>query len=267
MPERIIYTRASRHDIRRIARMLPAILAGRAADPIGVARGFSLRLAVAFLSLVKLAFIIKMRGGTDAAGIRWKPLSKAYLAYGRRFGKGEKAGLKKAAGLGKGNRYSPGGKDGVLTKQQEARWWQVYKRNLGWLAAREGNLGSAKAAAASIAWATIKREGAKTKLEVFGNRQVEILRDTGVLFNSLSPGVLNEAGADASYSPPDGQVVRPSPGQMIVGTNVVYAMRNHRTRPLWPDGDKLPKEWLDDLADQASGGMADAVALLARGAA
>ena len=36
--------------------------------------------------------------------------------------------------------------------------------------------------------AGVTLRGAKTKVEVLGGRQVEILRDTGVLFNSLSPG-------------------------------------------------------------------------------
>src|SRR5437868_10069394 len=52
-----------------------------------------------------------------------------------------------------------------------------------------------------------------------------ILRDTGLLFNSLSPGIS----------------ARPNPGQVIVGTNDPKAAWHHRgtttipARPLWPD--------------------------------
>ncbi len=273
MPTHTIYTRASRDDIRRLASLLPEIMSGRAPDRLGIRHGFSMRLAVAFLSKIKQAFIVKARGGTDEAGIKWPPLTKAYVAYQRRFGPGERAALKKSAGLGRANSRAPGGKDGLLTAAQEKLWWQIYRRNLAWLAARE-DIKTAKGKAAAIAWTELKKQGAKTKLEVFGSRQVEILRDTDVLFNSLSPGELREDGPDASYSPPGGeggdeQIVRDGPGQLIVGTNVAHAAAHHRAktpnrlRRLWPDGGSIPAAWMDSFARKASGGLSWAIQLLA----
>ncbi len=273
MPTHTIYTTATRADIRSLAALLPEIMSGRAPDRLGIRHGFSMRLAVAFLSKIKQAFIVKSRGGTDEAGIKWPPLTKAYVAYQRRFGKGEKSALKKAARLGRANSRAPGGKDGLLTAAQERLWWQIYRRNLAWLAAREP-LAEAKGHAAAIAWNELKKQGAKTKLEVFGNRQVEILRDTGILFNSLSPGELRESGPDATYSPPGGegggeQIVRDGPGHLIVGTNVAYAAAHHhaktpnRLRRLWPDGGSIPAAWMDDFAKKAAGGLRKAVELLA----
>ena len=286
MATHVIYTRASRADLRYRLALIPRILAGRAPDRLGIAHGFRMRLAVAFLEKVKLAFITKSRGGTDEAGITWPPLSRRYLAYGRRFARGEQAALKKAAGLGKGNRYAPGGQKGLLTAEQLKRWRQVYARNLAWLAAKEP-FGEAKAAAAAIAWNTLKREGAQTKLDVFGNREADILRDTGVLFNSLSPGSIAPSGADASYTPPPNQVVQSSGNELLVGTNVPYAAAHqygkrtghygpHATgtgnrsavrRQLWPEADEVPPAWLEYFSEHAAAGIPVAVELLAKGAA
>lgn len=273
MPETVIHVRASREEIRRRIALLPMILSGRVPDQHGIARGFVLRLAVAFLEKVKLAFIAKSRGGTDEAGISWPPLSREYLAYGRRFGRGEQAALKAAAGLGRANRFAPGGNKGLLTASQLKRWNQVFASSMKWLQARGESLEEAKGHAAAIAWSTVKKEGARTKLDVFGSRQVEILRDTGVLFNSLSPGELSASGADAAYQAPDGQIVEHHPGELIVGTNVAYAAAHHkaknprRRRPLWPEADQIPQAWWSYFSRQAAGGMRFAVELIVGGRA
>jgi hypothetical protein len=272
MATRTIYTSASRADLKRRLSALPGILSGRLPDRLGIARGYKLRLAVAFLEKIKLAFITKSRGGTDECGISWPRLSRAYLAYGRRFGRGEQAALKRAAGLGRGNRFAPGGHDGLLTRQQEREWWTIYRRNLAWLAATMP-IGRAKGRAAAIAWAEMKRRGARTKLDVYGNREVEILRDTGTLFNSLQPGILSEMGPDASYSAPDGQIVIDRPGELLVGTNVEHG-RHHQGTPerpgrrrFLPRPDEIPQDWHDDFAAQADAGLPAAIEMIARGAA
>lgn len=266
-----IYVRASRAEAVRRVRLAAAIAAGRAPDSHGIANGVGLRVAVAFFSKVKQAFIVKSRGGTDEAGISWPPLSKEYLAYGRRFGPGEQAELKRAAGLGRGNRLAPGGKKGLLNAAQLKRWRQVYAQNLAWLASRE-DIGTAKAKAAAIAWNVLKREGAQTKLQVYGSRQVEILRDTGILFNSLSPGQLSTSDASASYTPPDGQICEVVPGEVVLGTNVEYAKYHHhgngkRSRKLWPDADQIPESWWQDMAEQAAGGLRAAIVAIIGGRA
>lgn len=261
-----IHTRLRREEIRRFAAMLPALLAGRLDDQNGIAHGFAMRLAFAFLEKVKLAFIVKSRGGIDEAGISWPKLTKAYLAYGRRFGRGEQAAIKKAAGLGKANRFAPGGDKGLLTAAQLKRWRQVYAQNLAWLSAREGE-GEAKGHAAAIAWATLKREGAKTKLDVYGNREVEILRDTGVLFNSLSPGELVTSGPDAHLPGKENQIITINPGELIVGTSVAYAAANHKRRPLWPEPGQIPGSWLRQFTETAAKGVAVAIEQFGRRAA
>ena len=64
----VITTTAKRRDITRAIRQLPAVLSGRAADPHGIAAGFRARLGFSFLSLVKLEFDKKSKGGAGADG-------------------------------------------------------------------------------------------------------------------------------------------------------------------------------------------------------
>lgn len=267
-----IYIKSTSQEMRRRMAVLPAILAGRAPDRHGIGRGFRLRLAVALLEKIKLAFVAKSRGGTDEAGDSWPKLSREYLAYGRRFAPGEKTLLKLKASNRQGGSVkfgtkAPGGKKGLLTAAQLKRWRKVYAQNLAWLAARE-SFGEAKAHAAAIAWSDAKKHGAQTKLDVFGSREVEILRDTGILFNSLSPGLLTSKGPDASYSPTPNQVVREGNGEVFVGTNVPYARAHHegkrtKLRRLWPAAEKIPATWLNYLLRQASSGLQKGIELLA----
>lgn len=236
-----IHFTGTRQEAKALAYRLGAILAGREADSIGIGRGLLLAMGVAALSDIKDAFVTKARGGTDEMGISWPKLSRKYLAYGRRFGRGEQSALTKAAGLNpRANRLAPGNNKGLLTADQLKRWRMIFARSLArFLLSMEA--GEAKAAAAQIAWAQLKREGAQTKLNVFGSRQVEILRDTGVLLNSLSPGVLSgPPGPNQQYRGPSGpggdqQIFDLTAGKVIVGTNVFYA-RAHQE-----GGRKMPR--------------------------
>lgn len=246
----IAYDGSRFNAIDRIKNLL-AQLTGKAPDHDGLARSVFYAIGFAALSDIQEAFIVKSRGGTDEAGIKWPPLSKEYLAYGRRFGKGEQASLKRAAGLGRGHSHGVNGKPGILSKAQQERWEKLYKQNLAWLAARQP-LPQAKVSAAKIAWATIKKEGAKTMLEVFGNRVVDILRDTGVLFNSISPGYFD--GEDYSKPTSEGgeqQIFRALMDGIVIGTNVVYARAHDEgckktgipARTIFPVN--VPAVWLD----------------------
>ena len=202
------------------------MVGGRVPDSAGLAQGVFMSIGFAALSDIQADFIRKARGGTGEDGVTWPRLSPHTLAYSRRFGRGEQAGLKAAAGLGKDHKFGIGGQGGVLSKQQQERWWKLYSQALAWLAQRQ-DVKSAKGKAAAIAWSKLKAEGAKTKLEVYGNREHEILRDTGVLFNSLSPGRL-DGSAQLTYTPPSGdggdqQIFKSLTNGVIVGTNVPYA--------------------------------------------
>lgn len=237
--------------IASLLRKLPAILAGKVADEFGIMRGFKLRMAFAFFSIIKEAYIEKSRGGTDAAGITWPKLSPEYLAYKRPMGKNGQ-GSRQPPVAGK---LAPGGNDGFMGKKDLERWRGIYGSTLARLSLQVP-VKEAKERAAMIAWADAKRRGVKTKLEVFGSRDVEILRDRGILFNSLSPGIIHEQKTDASYSKPDNQVLEMLPGVLLVGTNVEYAAHHQNgARPLWPKDGELPQVWVDEIVEVGVSGL------------
>lgn len=118
-----------------------------------------------------------------------------------------------------------------------------------------------KSHAARRAWTILRREGANTLFDKYANRQVEILRDTGLLLNSLSPGA----------TIPE-QVFRVEPGAVVVGTNRKGAAAHHHGVPgklpqrrLWPDPKDWPDTWWADITDQIKQGLIDLAIELARG--
>lgn len=237
------------------------MLVGKSPDTQGIAKGVFIALGFAALSDIKSDFIRKSRGGVGEDGERWQPLTREYLAYGRRFGRGEQAALKKAAGLGKGNRFAPGKNKGLLTADQLKQWNRIFAQSLSrFLLSMPSPEAAARAAA--VAWIELKNQGAKTKLQVYGSRKVEILRDTGVLFNSLSPGKISTIGPNATYTKPsENQIFDTLKNGVIVGTNVPYAAVHnygHASRPKMPKRQFIPEEvpeiwwqrWLD-LANKA----------------
>lgn len=226
-----IYFRGNRMQARQVARRLKDTLCGRASDPLGLARGVFLAIGFAALSDIKDDFVRKANGETGEDGVKWPDLSPKTKAYGRRFGPGEQSALKKAAGLGKANRFAPGQNKGLLTAAQLKLWRKIYGTRLQRFLVSMPEP-QAKARAAQIAWAELKRMGAKTKISVYGQRKLQILRDTGVLLNSLSPGEIN----GTEYSKPGGdggddQIFQTISNGVIVGTTVPYASVHQRGNP------------------------------------
>lgn len=233
-----VYARASRAEVRRALSGLPgAALSGGA-----VADAMLTRCGLALLGRIRQAFVIKARGGTDEAGGWWAPLSPKTVAYSktRQRGRGGRTRAEKA----RASRPSQ-----ALTQRQQDRWWEVYRRQL---AIRRGDRGHA----AAVAWLVLKGEGARTLVDKYGHRQVEILRDTGLLLSSLSPGT----GAAES-------VFRVGRGEVTVGTNRKGAAAHHRGVPgrlpqrrLWPDPRNWPASWWRDILVELRAGILDLMA-------
>ena len=248
----VVQFNGSRDELLALMSRLPAILSGQTADPLGIARGLQLRLGVALMSKVQQAFVVKSRGGTGEDGIRWAPLTRATIA-GRRTTATER----RAAGVG-GRRTR-----GLLTPAQDRRWRTIFATRRARLILSGMSPGAASSRAAAIAWAVLKSEGAVTRLQVFGGRQVDTLRDTGELFRSLSPGVEDRpSGAD-------GQLFEVVPGRVVVGTN--KKTWHHRgvpgrlpARPLWPLDGTLPPAWWSHLLGVYRRGLAVALVELLR---
>lgn len=176
MPTVEIQWHGDAESAREFVTELPALLAGRAPDPTGIAEGILLGMGMALLGEVQRDFITKARGGVGRDGIKWEPLKEETVRR-RRKGKG------KATHAG----------------------------------------------------------------------DVEILRDTGELFRSLTPGI----------NPP-GQIADISPGLVKVGTDKKpwhqHGNDNLPARPLWPQDGSIPEAWLPALWQS----LADGIVAVAR---
>jgi hypothetical protein len=260
--EHVTITADEKPELVELLRRLPAILAGNAPDVHGIAAGFKARLGYALLSLIAPNFNELGRGMPGVDGTKWAPLSPAYLAYKRRFGPGEQKKLKEQHGLGRGHRFSPGGKQGLLNSAQLKEWNKIYAFHLKALAFRMP-FEQAKQAASGIAWNKMKAQGAKTKLEVYGSRTVQILVDTGRLRDSIQPGILFEQGPEANYQSPAGGQDQlfdvDTPGKLIVGSNDKKASWHHNAKPprkrrrLWPE--TFPSDWWRQILGTAISGL------------
>ncbi len=255
---------ANRPVLQTLVRQLPAMIAGRVDDPQGIAEGFHLRIGFKLLELIKFNFDELGRGMMGADGTRWPPLTRAYLAYSRRFGTGEAAALRRQEGVTKGQHYGPGNSKGMLSFSELKEWRRIFARYVAIYMHRGNNLEEAKSHAAAVAWMIMKEKGAKTKLAVFGGRTVQMLVDTGRGRGSLTPGMIQESGPRATYSKPGGnggseQHFDNQPDQIVVGTNVKYMGYHHnaksatRRRRLWPE--HLPSEWWQGILNIAISGL------------
>lgn len=219
-----VYFRGSRDDVRAFARRLALILAGREQDEMGIRRGFLLALGFGALSDFKAAFITKARGGTDEAGVKWPPLKPETIAN-RRVGPRDK-------------QNAPIAEREKIVKRETKRLLRRLRLSLP--------ENEAQFRAKQMAQAIATRETGKTKVQTLGSRQVDMLRDTGILFNSLSPGRLSGGANPSGYSKPTApggseQVFDLSREGIIVGTNVKYAATHNYGRGKIPQRMFIPE--------------------------
>lgn len=249
-----VYYRGDASELVQTIKGFIGTLAGHGSVGAGLTSGVQLRVANGLLSEIEQAFIQKSRGEVGSDGIKWKPLTRETIAQ-RRIGPGDLA----AIGI-KGPGQPKSRVRGLLTKEQDKEWRRIFAHTKAWLMAKFGMAeGEAKARAAQTAWAKLKAMGAKTKLEVLGGRQVDILRDTGELAGSFSPGV------DDQPSGADGQVLRTGAGTITVGTR--KKPWHHKTRHFWPRDGQLPEQWWNTMRRAANRGIQEAVVMIVRGAA
>jgi len=249
--------RGTPEEVRRLLRTLPAMLSGKSPDPYGIVRGIQLRVANVVLSKIQQAFIVKSRGGVGSDGIQWPPLKPETIAQ-RTVSKADR----KRAGIGE--REWRERQRGLLTPEQNRLWRKKFSRSLAWLRLDMGER-EARSRAAQIAWRYVKEElGAKTRLEAFGKRVVDSLRDTGELFRSLS------AGVEDQLSGAPGQIVRIPAGTSFVGTNV--KPRHHTCIPgrlpkrlLWPESGEIPAEWWPAINRAVLRGIQAAIQMILQG--
>ena len=245
--------RGTHADVVRIAHQLAAIMSGRATETHGIAEGFMLNLGFGALSDIKNAYIQKSLGATDEAGVRWPKLAPFTVIQRERRRQRE-------------------------TKKQrstrEARLEKLQRRTrkeITETALRRFRMSLPEAEAQRRAQAL----GAQV---VISGKSLQILRDTGVLFNSLGPGRLTGRAGSVSYSKPhveggEEQIFETAPGEVIVGTNVAYASthqhgdsgRNIPARPFLPtSATGVPQVWWDRWTAIANKALVASAELLFR---
>lgn len=216
--------RGTKEELFRRLAQLPLALAGRLPEAHKAAAVVSKAIGIEMTSCVRENFIEKGRGGGGVDSRPWKPLSPAYVAYGRRH-----AGLTQ-----KRTRAGKAGRAGrpLLTAAQDKLWRAVYASCL-----RRGDDSST---AARKAWGAAKAAGGKTIIGQYGNAQVEIGRDRGILLASLSVGG-------------SGNVLDAQPGSLKLGSTVPYARFFHAKRPIVPTD--MPAVWQVRLGDVLGAAM------------
>ena len=240
----VVYAKS---DVAGLRGVEEAIRAAGGRGNSTAARAMWVRIGLEILGRIKTAFETKARGGTDEAGDRWQELSPKTKAYSRRH-PGLPPASKRAA-------YRP---SYGLTEKQRKRWWENYSQSL---ARFQGD----KSAAAKMAWTIAKDTGAVTLLEKYGSTSTEILRDTGLLLNSLTPGVPAESAGSGIPSVPN-QVFRVGEGSVTVGSSVKYAAAHHHGIPgrlpqrrLWSPPSSWPSSHWDGILDHVKQGLIDIV--------
>lgn len=223
-----VRVKLSRSQVRQVLAGAVQVVTGTASDPTGLMQGLYLAVGVEALAIVRQAYLDRARGRADESGLSWAPLKRKTIAGRRHPGLRRKKAGERPRGL--------------LTAEQDRRWRKLYAQMLR-------RFDGDRAHAAAYAWTVLLAEGADTILERYGGTQVEIGRDTGVLYNSLSPGI-------------PANVLRAEAGAVVIGTNVPYAEPFHRRRPLWPDPERWPAVWTDRLANVALAGLAKVIELM-----
>lgn len=225
--------RAKRGEVARIIRQIPRAAAGDLPLARDLAQALLVRIGFALLGRIRAAFVAKSRGETDDCGLKWASLARSTVAYSRRH-----PGV-----LWPGKKRAPYRPSWMLTDKQRRRWWQL------------NAIGGP-----AYAWRIVKAEGGKTLIGEYGDTQVDVLRDTGLLLNSLSPGVA--AGPDPQRV--EHQVFRLEKGEVYVGTNRKWAAAHHAGIPgrlpqrrLWAEPRDWPASWWGDMAAQAREGIVE----------
>lgn len=231
------HSNMSIQDLHKLIEGLPALV--QKGNP---ARAILMRAAQALKARIHTACVIKARGGVDEAGEHWVPLSPAYVAYKRA----------KRTKTEKGRASYP---SQALTESQRKRWWGIYFKVKD--KAIKGGSKTAHGDAAKTAWNILKREGATTLFQKYKGAQVEILRDTGLLLNSLSPAIKSSKHS----------ILRVERNAIEVGTNRPGASAHHHGNPrmglpqrrLWPAVANWPSSWWIDITEQIQQGIVDLI--------
>jgi hypothetical protein len=257
------------------------MLAGREADSLGLARGVFLTIGHQALSDIKDDYMRKSKLGTQGEdGVTWPELKPATIA-GRRLGPGDRQ-LPHIAERLKSEKDAAKAARARFTADAKVKRKKLVARFLMSMPPDEARARAQAVIAAERAAADFGLRGkiavtgatGQKRVDVMSQRSVEILRDTGVLLNSLSPGEISGGAGSKTYSAPSGdggdkQVFKLFESGIIVGTTVAYASthqfgnpaRKIPARPFLPING-VPSVWADRWTQAGHKAIKEAAALL-----
>mgnify|MGYP003655232322 CR=1 FL=1 len=169
-------------------------------------------------------YVLRSKGG-GKDGVKWEKLKKKTIAYRPR---------------GKSNKGR-----GLLTKAEDKEWKKIFVIYFKKLMPTMGEV-EAKIRAGKIAWSVMKKKGAKTKLQVYGNKNVPIMVRSGRLRDSLKPGEYSSG----TYIPsgPD-QIFEVTSGKLSFGSSVPYAAMQNENRPIFGNEDAIVEIALEEALE------------------
>lgn len=218
-------------------RQLPGTLAGN--DSTGMVEGIGLRMGGVLLSKIQEAYETASEGGTNELGVSWEPLAASTLALRNKV-----TGAKALAKLRATLTALPAHRK-QLIKIQRDRLLQVYRNDPGSKGQRRQALRFLKLMQPYIAPSRFKKLTAEIKAQkpdrgaklAFSGGFAVILRDTGGLFNSLSPTTT----ADTILTAAPGSITVGS-NKTVNGLNLLELHDSDKPRAKKKDGtDRLPR--------------------------
>ena len=246
-----IRTKRSRKRIRDTIRSIPLIISGREKDPFNLHNKFWGIVTLSMFESISESFNVKSLGLTDDLGNDWHDISVQTKAYGRPAQKGDLS-------LGQKRATKDSTTIGLLTPNQYKQWKKIFGRIFH---KNKMKIGAAKAKelAGKIAWAELKKTGANTKIDLLGNRNLLILRNTDKLFRSFLPGKLT-SNSYRKYN--KDQIYRVEKGAVTLGSQVDYASDVFEDRPIFP---KDISPWVREASKAAVKAIINYVQVVLRG--
>ena len=197
------------------------------------------------------AYEEKSKGNSDTLGNSWKDISRETKAYKRPIKKGNLDNRRTAASRNKSTL-------GILTPGEYKKWKKIfgvtYHKKI-----REGvDEDTAKEDAAKIAWTVLKGQGAQTKIDILGNRDLLILRNTDRLFRSLLPGKITKHSY-RKYN--KDQIYTVTNNGLRIGTKVEYVNEVSKDRPIWPS---TKNPWFDKAVEKGMESLVSKIQVILR---
>lgn len=228
-----VATRRKIRFVRFLIQSIPDYISGNRNDKYGINKIYRSNFVAKMFELIYKSYEMRSEGRPDDYGNSFTRLKRETIAE-RPLRKGDVTLLGLSASQNRGVSLKQRTR-GMLTPEQDKMWRVEFVKVFKKLVLNY-SMEKAKEIASKIAWARVRRAGAKTKVEILGSRNVLIMRDTDRLFDSFEPSKVS----NNSYRPKKDQLVKFEKGKITLGTLVPYADFHNKTRPIIPDNhDKM----------------------------